>query len=224
MMTNQLQKSGDHKKITASLLATSSENPKPTLDIAKEVFGPAATCKMANSYLYHLQKMNFVNKICEENGKNPRWYWIGNSNQSNNIKSSPDSISLHPRDIESNFSRLNISEEQGSSLHKKKKKKKRNPHSSELIGNSTENSHERFIISSGHQGPGHQGPIKSKFNITEIPVLKTHGLPVRDDVDYQLFSDSKSYNQNGAASSITNNDSNLPTPIEPPIEPLIDLS
>jgi hypothetical protein len=44
-----------------------------TLAVAKQFYGPAATCKLVNRQLYQLEKQKRVAKVAEENGANPRW-------------------------------------------------------------------------------------------------------------------------------------------------------
>lgn len=46
----------------------------PTLNIAKAVFGPHATCKDVNALLYSLRRRGLVDKVCMANGSKPRWY------------------------------------------------------------------------------------------------------------------------------------------------------
>lgn len=50
-----------------------SDDPVPTLDVSKHVFGKEATKKKVNPYLYGLMKKGVVDKICEEDGTKPKW-------------------------------------------------------------------------------------------------------------------------------------------------------
>lgn len=56
-----------------SLLEILSDEPLPTLEIAKRIFGPDATTKQVNPLLYSLLARHDVEKITEENGSKPRW-------------------------------------------------------------------------------------------------------------------------------------------------------
>lgn len=63
-------------QILEYLKGASKENPKPTLEISKAVFGNGATKRIINPTLYKLQKKGQIEKIANENGGNPRWYII----------------------------------------------------------------------------------------------------------------------------------------------------
>ena len=60
--------------ISALLFENDGTNPKPTLQIAKEIFGPKGTCKMINSALYSMKKDGQIDLIADEGGRNSRWY------------------------------------------------------------------------------------------------------------------------------------------------------
>lgn len=49
------------------------EEPVPTLQIARHVFGDKATKKSVNRYMYAMEKDGLVEKTCEENGSKPKW-------------------------------------------------------------------------------------------------------------------------------------------------------
>lgn len=64
----------DEEKVLSFLSNTSSTNAKRTVDIAKYLYGEKATRKSINPLLYKLQKNGKINKICDLNLANPRWF------------------------------------------------------------------------------------------------------------------------------------------------------
>lgn len=50
-----------------------SEEPVPTIQISRHVFGEKSTKKMVNKYLYAMERDGLVVKTCEENGSKPKW-------------------------------------------------------------------------------------------------------------------------------------------------------
>jgi hypothetical protein len=45
----------------------------PTLDIAREIYGPKSTAKMVNPLLYRMLSLKLLQKQAEDNGAKPRW-------------------------------------------------------------------------------------------------------------------------------------------------------
>jgi len=50
-----------------------SEEPVPTLKIARHVFGKGSSKKAVNRYLYALEKEGVLEKLCDDDGTKPRW-------------------------------------------------------------------------------------------------------------------------------------------------------
>jgi hypothetical protein len=70
----------------------SQEQPASTLQVAKAVFGPSASCKQVNPLLYQLLKQGVATKTSESNGTNPRWAMAAPIGERNPTVSSVDAL------------------------------------------------------------------------------------------------------------------------------------